>query len=537
MNKGLFLLGAVAALGLGCQGRLDRVETESAPETASPRRGGTFRLPPAELIREAQARRAKEPLAAGGPHILYVNFTGDTLRGGAGCSSATANCSFIVECSGTVAYPAYRGSATQKQQTLTQLQEYLQDFNVQIVTTRPAAGPYMMAMVGGTSNTVCSSSQGALGVAPLDCGNQLGDNDIVFAFSDGLRNDPVGVAATIAQEAAHGWGLEHTTDQTDVMYPFSNNNTVGFINRAMNVADTNGGNGRSTCTGSTTQNSYQMMLDMLGSSAPDTMAPTVRFTEPTNGAMVPPTFTIRVDAQDNVGIASVDLVLDPGTPGQMMASASAPPFQWGVTNIAAGPHTMKVTARDSTGMTAMEMITVTVVPGAGGAGGAGMGGSGMAGAGGGMAGAGGGTAGTGGGMAGAGGGAAGAGGSAGGSAGGAAGGSAGGGGVSAGDSHDLGYECRNNSECDTGLCVKVAGIATGVCGATCQRDEDCGSDPTIVCADISNRSLCVPNDFGGGPQSKTVPGTCQASPGQAGTVGLLLPLVALGLVRRRRQVR
>lgn len=518
------LVSLGAAAGLGCQGKGQLVPV---PAERAPVRGdlsSDYLVPPPEVYENAPKGVLENH---GGPHVLYVNFDGAALRGGSSCSNSQQNCSFIVQCAGTSNYPAYSGS--NRQQVLQLLGSWLAPYNVQMVTERPASGNYTMAMVGGSTSAVCYENGEAAGVAPLECQpftSSGASNHIVFAFSEVVGNDTLGVAATIAQEAAHAWGLEHTNNPNDALYPYLTDRTDGFLDMDMGVVGNGGGN-RAQCTGMTTQNSHRMMLAALGPSGPDTAPPTVRFAEPQDGAQVSPTFLVRIEAMDNFGAPRVELIVDEGQPGEMRATGMAPPYQWNVTNFAAGAHTFKAVATDGVNMQAIAQITVTVVAQGGGgqgggAAGSGMAGSGMAGSGGGQAGGGGEGGGEGGGQAG--GGQAGAGGQ-------------GGGGGSMPD--DVGNDCERSSECASRICAKQPGQDVGVCTADCAVDDDCGAD--LVCLDFEGASagkgLCLPDNFLEG-ESKKASCAVAAGAGRDADLGLvLLAFGALALVLRRRGVR
>ena len=502
----LTTLGLLAVMG--CEGRGTIVQAPPEKVVAETPARGMYVLPPEGLVTEAAAS-PKSRANAAGAHVLFINFDGAPLRSGQ-CSNSVQNCSFIVECAGTAMYPAYSGN--NRQQVVDMVKGWLSAYNVTVVTERPASGDYTMCMVGGTPNSVCNqqaAAAGAAGVAPLDCNNMLGENDVVFAFTDVVQNDTLAVAATIAQESAHGWGLEHTNEMTDVMYPYLTSVTNGFLDRSMPIVAAPGDNGSRCRPGQATQNSHQLMLTALGAGGPDTQPPAVHFTSPMNGATVQPTFTLQVMATDNQTLTKVELIADPGTSGEQHAMATAPPFQWMVTNYASGAHTFKVIATDAASLTAEDQIMITVAGGSGG-GQAGSGTAGTGGSGGGAAG--GGTGGTSGG-----------------------GGRSGGGGpVTGGESMDLGNPCMGDGQCDTRRCILPAGGTMGFCSVSCAADTDCGANESITCIKAGGTGLCTPNGFNvDGTKKPAAEGGCAAANGQATFAPLAL--LALALFGRRRR--
>jgi thermitase len=90
----------------------------------------------------------------------------------------------------------------------------------------------------------------------------------------------------------------------------------------------------------------------------DTTPPTVSFNSPGAGATVSGTVSVQVNAGDNVGVASVSVSVDGGSPA---TDTTAPySFTWDTTGWANGSHTLTATATDTSGNTATASIIVTV---------------------------------------------------------------------------------------------------------------------------------------------------------------------------------
>jgi len=105
------------------------------------------------------------------------------------------------------------------------------------------------------------------------------------------------------------------------------------------------------------------------------VAPMAQVSAPTDGATVPPSFTVEGSVIDT-DLTKAELLVD-GTTYQTITKA---PFQFAVTNLATGAHTLTIKGTDSAGLTGAQMINVTVTKtgsgagaGAGGADGAGAG--------------------------------------------------------------------------------------------------------------------------------------------------------------------
>ena len=90
------------------------------------------------------------PLAPG-MHTIYLNFDGVTLM--RGTDNASMNMSDLIP--DTITVPAYvaTGDASVRQGRIDLIVDYVQralaPYSVDVVTTRPAAAPYMMMVIGG----------------------------------------------------------------------------------------------------------------------------------------------------------------------------------------------------------------------------------------------------------------------------------------------------------------------------------------------------------------------------------------------------
>ncbi len=529
MKKHTLLVCSLALSIAACQNSLQPAPEPPEPPEA-PAITGTFDvlpMPPEVLAAESDGR-PKLANEGGAPKVLFVNMDGAMMRGGS-CNNAPANCSNIVQspCSAGTAFPAYTGTPEQRALLIKILKRYYIEFNISVVTTRPTTGNYSMVMVGGTPSDVCYPTDQALGVALLDPANMT-ENDVTFAFAAASQNDPSTVALTIAQEHAHAYGLEHTNDMYDLLYPVAlpGIESAGYLDRDMGLLDAAGNPTRSVWTGMMTQNSYRLMLQTSGpSGAMDTETPTAVITYPMDGQSgFRPGRDIRVrmtidDDFPPMRYRSVDLVVDEGLPTAQTISKTMWPYTFTVQVATEGAHTMQLKVTDSANHVGMSSLVHFVAGNAGaggaGAGGAGGTGGGMAGAGGGMAGAGGGTGGTGGGNAGAGGGNAG----------------SGGGAAGAGGTDMYGANCTENAAgC---MCVGNDDGLTGVCSRKCTSATQCGSNG-FKCLDLysDGSKYCAPAEFA--PAAKPASsGGCSTGNGTTSPLALL-PLLGLLFARRRR---
>lgn len=108
-------------------------------------------------------------------------------------------------------------------------------------------------------------------------------------------------------------------------------------------------------------------FDDAGQSATDTVsvvvsninrAPTVTFTSPTNGARVSGSVNVAATATDDVSVASVQFFVN----GISVTNDTAAPygFTWNSASVSNGSHILQAVARDNTGQTGQQSISVTV---------------------------------------------------------------------------------------------------------------------------------------------------------------------------------
>jgi hypothetical protein len=193
--------------------------------------------------------------------VLYLNFsdgTEDIVR--ADTDDAALNRSIMGSVTGYPAF-AWPGMDTEeaRRQLVHELTEQINDvfrpYDIIVTTSRPAAGRYTMVMIGGSPSLFAMDPRVA-GVAYMDCENRQ-DANVVFAFPTPLGGSLHGLFSTIAQEAAHAFGLQHSSDPNDIMYPRVDLAQRGFIDRESVVASPK-------FCGADTQNSHRRLLALLG---------------------------------------------------------------------------------------------------------------------------------------------------------------------------------------------------------------------------------------------------------------------------------
>lgn len=296
--------------------------------------------------------------AAQGLRIVYLAFDGVTLTRSNSSDSATTNTSAIVNSNPEV-IPAFSTSSMGSTGGLSRSQIIQQvvsdsyalhaDFNIEFVTTRPSSGQYSMVVFGGSCTSVTGQG-GCAGIALRDCGDFMASN-ITFVFPGGLR---VGdLATTAAQEAAHAFGLGHTDDRYDIMYP----SLQSYIPDRYGAGNDPDG---SQCGGTSYQDSHALLLQIIGPRGQDTVGPTVTITEPLPGAVVGGGTIVRATAVDNIAVEKVDLELD----GEVIRTADSPPYEFALSSsITPGEHLLTVRAYDVNGNSGFKRITVIVPDG------------------------------------------------------------------------------------------------------------------------------------------------------------------------------
>jgi hypothetical protein len=297
-----------------------------------------------------------------GAHIIFLNFGGQKISPASnGQDNPATGASWIAK--STVNMAAFDASpyagqftAAQAQQAIvTQFETFYAPFNVQVVTTRPTSGArYTMCVIGDYAETLLGSGAGsAAGIAPLDCGNQS-ESEITYAFSASIAPNMTGlslqqtlksIAVTAAQETAHSYGLNHTNNTTDVMYPQLDPAQNGFVDANMTLIQNSSG----TCNNATTQDSKQLLLSNIGASNGTNTTgplPTVSFAAPTSGQTIPLTFTIIVNASEMGGTISH---VDVSAGSQTLFTATSPPYRSTLSTASSGDVELTATAYDTNG--------------------------------------------------------------------------------------------------------------------------------------------------------------------------------------------
>ena len=253
------------------------------------------------------------------PGVLYVAMNGVTLTGPCGAGGETANaakkCSALVDAE-TSFPPA--GSGGQQAALFNQLADYYEPFDIVLTTSEPPEWmPYTMAVIGGSAGNA-GQPGGVCGVANVQC-DGLRRNHVSLTFPGSCG----GSAETAAQETAHNWGLEHTDNTTDLLYPFNTGGFKTFVDDCMDISHATG-DGVTQCDyiheeycpggGGEQQNTYQELLGVFGPRTPDNQAPSIVEMSPPDGSTftTADSFTVSARIEENSNFVAVRWELQGG---------------------------------------------------------------------------------------------------------------------------------------------------------------------------------------------------------------------------------
>jgi len=110
-----------------------------------------------------------------------------------------------------------------------------------------------------------------------------------------------------------------------------------------------------------TRTSASVTVTVNNAPPPDTTPPTVSITSPASGATVSGTTSVTASASDNVGVVSVQFLLDDGINGSAEATTAPYSVSWNTATASDGLHKITAIARDAAGnSTTSAPVTVTV---------------------------------------------------------------------------------------------------------------------------------------------------------------------------------
>jgi hypothetical protein len=151
--------------------------------------------------------------------VVYLNFEGQTLMDAPASDAMQNRASWMTIPQGTA--PRYKAAAADRDQQIQAIvggvRQQLSSFPITVVTTRPATGPYVMIVYGGTRDLVGSNYGSA--VNELDC-TDAQKSDVAW-MSDNVS--PIQRVVNYSIGAiGFGLGLTATTDPRDCMCGWAN---------------------------------------------------------------------------------------------------------------------------------------------------------------------------------------------------------------------------------------------------------------------------------------------------------------------------
>ncbi len=306
------LTSLVLTLGAGCvdansvqQAPLEQSDVRPAVYVGSPARAGErphglYQIVPQELLAASSESSDPGVIYHATPHLLYINFDGGTFT--PGNNNSSNNQSSII--SSTRQIQPW-GSSSQRATVLACIKQQFAPFNITVTDQDPGQTQHIEGVVAGYPQDIGMQS-GVGGVSPFTCG--VIDRSIAYTFADVYGNDLQSICETAAQEIAHSFGLDHEYLCQDPMTYLTNCGNKSFQDQDVSCGEYSA---RSCQCGGSTQNSYQMLLSLLGPpNQGDTTPPQVAITQPANNATVAPGFVVSANASDNVGVTKVELYVD-----------------------------------------------------------------------------------------------------------------------------------------------------------------------------------------------------------------------------------
>lgn len=420
---------------------------------------------------------------------IFLNRMGGNYVGGAATNSALNTVAIMPQSAQIPALTQSDFTDANWQALMECVRGYYAPFNIDVTDVEPGAGNYVeVIMAGHASDYGFMEPSGGtiLGIASADdlqpnCDVTEQGVTLVFFQSHAALwgnlngGDSTGrteLCVTTAHETGHLFGLDHEGHKEDIM------SYEEYLPKAFTDIDTACGEYEASprpcqCGANTTQNSFQRMLDNVGPN--DSEKPTGTIDAPSDGAMVPPGFKVKVTAMDNFSVEKVELMID----GTLAASDVVEPYELQApASVALGAHQLQVVLTDKSYNQTMLPLNVTVVPACQNA-------------------------------------------------------------TDCGDNElcidgacvgDIGHSCVSAGDCASGLCIAGDGFAkfcSKSCSATdaCPDGFDCNKGPNGLGTDKCYAS-------GGGGGCLTVAGG-HAAGGAGGVAFLLFGLIALRARRRR----
>jgi MYXO-CTERM domain-containing protein len=347
MSRRVTILAGLLCLSVATLPTAARATAEpDAPRSERPRGTYVFRAPVDGKVAPIQ------PQHAGTPHTLFLNRCpgGITLLQAAEDNSS-ANQSSIV--TGSISLNEYPFGDAAWTEVVAGVREIFSPFGITVTDIDPTPATHDEVIVCGSD--VAAGFDGAAGVAPYTCGPIT--DAITFTFPETIGNDARFTIETIAQEAAHAWGLDHEFKCEDPMTYLLDCGDKSFQQGDYPCGEYEA---RACQCGGNTQNSYAHILALFGNGTPDTQQPLASITYPADGDRFAPgdDFDLTISVSDDVEVRRVFLY----AAGEQSASDESSPFEgWRIDDIPAGTHELYIEAEDAAGNLGISDVVTIVV--------------------------------------------------------------------------------------------------------------------------------------------------------------------------------
>ena len=193
--------------------------------------------------------------ACGNNRKVFLEFNGVTITKAA-TSDATLNYASWISANAVVP-PWHQGSSTRTTDITTivnGVKSRLANTPIEVVTTRPAAGPYVMIVFGGQS----TGNNGTVGTVYGGSTNEHDCGDLVKSDLGWVSDNPSVSYAQDLAIGAIGWGLglNGTNDPNDCMCAWANNcqSASGACTLSASIATTSSSSPATTCPNQNPQN-------------------------------------------------------------------------------------------------------------------------------------------------------------------------------------------------------------------------------------------------------------------------------------------
>ena len=211
---------AMLASAVACSAQISgggQVNVDASPAPPAEIDAGPTTTPPPPPV-DATVVTDTPPVPTCSRRTLFLNFDGQTLT--RGTSDATENqASWLSKASGTA--PRYltsdAGRDAKIQAIAGGVRAQLARFPITVVTTRPAAGEYVMVVLGGQASEI--GSRFSTAVSTLDC-TDAQHNDVVWISDSATPNQYV--MNLVIGAVGLGIGLTATVNPNDCMCGWGN---------------------------------------------------------------------------------------------------------------------------------------------------------------------------------------------------------------------------------------------------------------------------------------------------------------------------